>query len=99
MPFSLKLAVRLSLRQGNSAQGRNVNAANRFLRSRLGIERGRCECPFPDPPEPSTQVRVTLERAINAFTAEFEEHAALNTQKKYRLPLAKLRTFGDGRAT
>jgi hypothetical protein len=53
--------------------------------------------PVPEPPEPSTQVRVTLERAINAFTAEFEEHAALNTQKKYRLLLAKLRAFGDGR--
>jgi hypothetical protein len=53
--------------------------------------------PVPEPPEPSTQVRVTLDRAINAFTADFEEHATLHTQKKYGLLLAKLRTFSDGR--
>src|SRR5665213_3529889 len=41
--------------------------------------------------------RITIDRAIKAFTAEFEEHAAPNTQKKYRLLLAKLKAFADSR--
>ena len=44
------------------------------------------------PPQLSEQIvhdqtGVTIERAIAAFTAEFEEDAAPNTQKKYRLLL------------
>ena len=36
---------------------------------------------------------VTIERAIATFTAEFEEDAAPNTQKKYRLLLSNLKNF------
>src|ERR1035441_408466 len=35
--------------------------------------------PAPPPTEPTSYPRVTIERAIKAFTAEFEEHAAPNT--------------------
>jgi hypothetical protein len=54
---------------------------------------------IPEPPPPDTEARkiarVTIDRAVKAFTAEFEEHAATNTQKKYRILLAKLRTFAE----
>jgi hypothetical protein len=33
--------------------------------------------------------RITIDRAVKAFTAEFEEHAASQHSKKYRLLLAK----------
>src|SRR5205823_10508068 len=49
------------------------------------------------PAEPASPPRIIIERAIKAFTAEFEEHAALSTQKKYRILLAKLKTFSDTR--
>jgi hypothetical protein len=39
--------------------------------------------------QPEPRPRITIERAIKAFTAEFEEHAAPNTQKKYRILLGK----------
>lgn len=54
----------------------------------------------PEPPtSPAAQDigRIIIERAVKTFTAEFEEHAASNTQKKYRLLLAKLKAFGDKR--
>jgi site-specific recombinase XerD len=54
----------------------------------------KVEAPVPPAPEPDAS-RVTIERAIKAFTAEFQEHAAINTQKKYRLLLAKLKTFSE----
>ncbi len=41
--------------------------------------------------------RLTVDRAIQAFTAEFEEYAAVNTQKKYRLLLQKLRRFSESK--
>ena len=41
--------------------------------------------------------RITIDRAIQAFTAEFAEYAAPNTQKKYKLILAKLRAFSESR--
>ena len=41
--------------------------------------------------------RVTIVRAIRVFTAEFQEYAALNTQKKYRLLLGKLKAFADSK--
>lgn len=52
------------------------------------------------PPQLSEQIvhdqtGVTIERAIAAFTAEFEEDAAPNTQKKYRLLLGKLKAFAE----
>jgi site-specific recombinase XerD len=52
------------------------------------------QVPAPIAPDNS---RVTIERAVDAFTAEFQEHAAANTQKKYRLLLAKLKAFADSR--
>ena len=54
----------------------------------------RIEVPVPLAPAPDTG-RVTIERAISAFAAEFQEHAAPNTQKKYRLLLRKLRVFSE----
>jgi integrase len=47
--------------------------------------------------EPTPLPRVTIDRAIKGFTAEFEEDSAPNTQKKYRILLAKLKAFGDSR--
>lgn len=52
--------------------------------------------PVPDAPAPDAG-RITVERAIQAFTAEYQEHAASATQKKYRLLLAKLKAFADSR--
>jgi site-specific recombinase XerD len=52
----------------------------------------------PAPPAPVVpDGRITIDRAIKAFTAEFQEHAATSTQKKYRLLLGKLKTFADSR--
>ena len=51
---------------------------------------------IPDAPAQDTS-RTTIERAIKAFTAEHQEHAASATQKKYRLLLAKLKAFADSR--
>jgi integrase len=54
--------------------------------------------PAPAEPAPAPAVpdgRITIDRAIQAFTAEFQEHAATNTQKKYRLLLGKLKAFAD----
>jgi integrase len=53
--------------------------------------------PAAPPTEPALPSRVTIERAIKAFTAEFEEHAAPNTLKKYGILLAKLKAFGESR--
>lgn len=52
------------------------------------------------PPESSKvpgPERITITRAVDAFTAEFEQHLASNTQKKYRLLLATLKAFGGSR--
>jgi integrase len=49
-----------------------------------------------DKPEAQTG-RVSIARAIQVFTAEFQEHAAPNTQKKYGLLLKKLKEFSDDR--
>jgi site-specific recombinase XerD len=54
----------------------------------------------PAPPAAKVETgpeRITLDRAIKSFMAEFEGHAAPNTQKKYRLLLSKLRAFADSR--
>jgi integrase len=50
----------------------------------------------PQPPVPACE-QQTIARAIQAFTAEFEEYAAANTQKKYRLLLRKLTTFSESK--
>jgi site-specific recombinase XerD len=47
--------------------------------------------------QPEAPPRITIERAIKGFTAEFEEHAAPNTQKKYRILLGKLMAFAESR--
>lgn len=49
------------------------------------------------PDTPSAPERITIEKAITAFTADFSETAAENTQKKYRLLLKKLNTFAAAR--
>lgn len=41
--------------------------------------------------------RVTIQHAVESFTREYEAHAAANTQKKYRILLAKLTTFAESR--
>ena len=48
----------------------------------------------PAPPVPDG--RITIVRAIQAFTAEFQGHSH-STQKNYRLLLAKLKAFSDHR--
>jgi site-specific recombinase XerD len=45
----------------------------------------------------SDPVRVTVARAISAFTAEFEEYAAQATRKKYKRLLRRLQSFSDAR--
>jgi integrase len=54
-----------------------------------------------DQPHPTTvpatpdQNHTTIEHSVNVFMAEFAEHAAYATQKKYRLMLKKLKSFSD----
>ena len=49
------------------------------------------------PPAPAVpDGRITIARAIQAFTAEFQGQAA-NTQKNYRLLLGKLKAFADSK--
>src|SRR5713101_5611774 len=45
-------------------------------------------------PEPD---RISVARAIAAFTAEFEEYTALGTQRYYKLLLKQLRAFSEAR--
>ena len=45
-------------------------------------------------PEPE---RISVIRAIAAFTAEFEEHTAPNTQRNYKFVLKQLRGFSDAK--
>ena len=57
----------------------------------------KIEAPLPLPatnPEPE---RISVDRAIAAFTAEFEEHTALNTQRNYKFVLKQLRGFSDAK--
>lgn len=49
--------------------------------------------PHQSSPSPQNPPGVTIEQAVAAFAAEFEEDAAPNTQKKYRLLLNKLKAF------
>ncbi|SPE29606.1 hypothetical protein SBA6_1130028 [Candidatus Sulfopaludibacter sp. SbA6] len=51
----------------------------------------------PSAPELAAPERLTVEHAIQAFRAEFEEYAAPNTQKKYRLLLKKLKGFSESK--
>jgi integrase len=55
------------------------------------------EAPLPLPaanPEPD---RISIGRAIAAFTTEFEEYTALGTQRYYKLLLKQLRAFSEAR--
>jgi integrase len=47
------------------------------------------------PSTADTNSSLTIESAVLAFTAEFSEYAAPNTQKKYKLILAKLIDFSS----
>ena len=58
-----------------------------------GVVRAAAE---PQPSETKSD-RITIERALIAFSSEFGQYAALNTQKKYRLILKKLRAHSDGK--
>jgi len=54
----------------------------------------------PTKPEPSNKEKnptITIEVAVDAFAAEYEQTAAINTQKKYRLLMAKLKAFAAER--
>jgi hypothetical protein len=51
--------------------------------------------PAPEPPA-AEGGRITIDRAIAAFTMEYQEHAA-NTQKNYRLLLVSMKAFSDHR--
>jgi hypothetical protein len=51
------------------------------------------DAPAPQPSVPPIPEGITIERAVNAFMAEFAESAASSTQKKYRLLLKNLQTF------
>jgi site-specific recombinase XerD len=51
--------------------------------------------PDPLPAKPLQSNRVTIQKAIQTFSAEFSEHAAPNTQKKYTLLLNKLKGFAS----
>ena len=53
------------------------------------------EAPAPQPEVPSASNRVTIDRATKTFLAEFQEHAAFATQKKYRLLLSRFKSFSD----
>jgi integrase len=59
---------------------------------------GRWDAEIPPTPPPiADPKRITTEQSIKFFTTEFEKHAAVNTQKKYRLLLEKLKSFGESR--
>jgi hypothetical protein len=45
-------------------------------------------------PEPE---RISVDRAIAAFTAEFEEHTAPNTRRNYKFVMKQLRGFSDAK--
>ncbi|HUJ22040.1 MAG TPA: tyrosine-type recombinase/integrase, partial [Bryobacteraceae bacterium] len=62
------------------------------------VEEPLALAPVPEPAvQPATDGRVTVARAIEAFTADFEEHAATNTRKTYTLLLKKMKAFSDAR--
>lgn len=50
----------------------------------------------PVPAAPVPDGRITIDRAIQGFIAEYQGHAA-NTRKTYRLQMAKLKAFSDSR--
>lgn len=52
------------------------------------------QSPASDDPGTRTH-RTTIEKAVKTYLAEFGEHAALATQKKYRLMLNKLKSFSE----
>jgi integrase len=54
--------------------------------------------PAPVPEVPAADPsRVTIARAVQVFTEEFQGHAATSTQKKYRLLLGKLKAFAESK--
>jgi len=58
--------------------------------------------PAPEPPPPNNAPAVDpkgtpIEKAVKTYLAEFGEHAAFATQKKYRLMLNNLKSFSEER--
>lgn len=58
---------------------------------------GSPAAPTPEPSNTGTNTPITIEAAVKAFAAEYEQTAAINTQKKYRLLLGKLKAFAAQR--
>jgi|ERR1039458_6001894 hypothetical protein len=59
---------------------------------------GQAEIEQPLPPTAeATPGRISIDRAIKAFTTEFQEYAAPATQKKYRRILKRFQAFSDAR--
>lgn len=98
------IAGRFSRRNTRQTDWRQAEAVAREW-EQAGSWDGAPASPAPPAPIPEVAVqtpaldagRVTVERAIVAFTADFQEHLASNTQKKYRLLLKKLKEFADAR--
>jgi len=58
----------------------------------------RVDLPMVENARPESPAQsITIERAVQAFTSEFSEYAAPNTQKKYKLILGKLTAFSIGK--
>ena len=59
---------------------------------------GQAEIEQPLPPTAeATPGRISIDRAIKAFTIEFQEYAAPATQKKYRRIVKRFQAFSDAR--
>lgn len=92
------LGGRFSRRQTGTAnweEAKTVAAVWESVRSWDGqakIEQPTASAAGLAPPE-----RLTIEHAVQAFTAELEEYAARNTQKKYKLLLKRLRGFSESK--
>ena len=69
------------------------DAARSVARSHedAGSWTGTAPQPAPPAPENTPAQRPTIENAATRYKAEFSEHAAFATQKKYRLMLDKQR--------
>jgi integrase len=92
------LAGRFSRRQTGKANWEEAKAAVAIWESARSWDgHAKTEEAAAQSPEPVVPEQVTVERAIQAFTSEFEKYTAPNTQKKYRLLLKKLKGFSESK--
>lgn len=92
------LAGRFSRRQTGKANWEEAKAVVAIWESARSWDgHGTTEEAAAQAPEPVLPEQVTVERAIEAFTSEFEKYTAPNTQKKYRLLLKKLKGFSESK--